>query len=331
MRFRLLSLLALVLVLVASVLAPAQPVQARSYMRWAYYVPDDPRSYRSLQAARPYIDVVAPDAWRIRPDGSITSRVQPRVIAQMRAWGLRVVPMVQKWSWYDKMHPFFASPAARQRAASDLADLVVGGKYDGINIDIENIEPRDGPALEAFVADLAARLHANGRLVSMALPARTSGGYYDGFNYARLAAHLDYANIMAYDYGWSGGQPMPVAPISWVRAVTAYTASQIPRGKVLLGIPWYGYDWNTSTRRPATYVSFGQAVGKGGTRGYDAAAQSPSVRYSFAGQQHVIWYEDARSIGAKLDVVVNQGLAGWAAWRLGYEDPAVWSSLSARR
>ncbi len=124
---------------------------------------------------------------------------------------------------------------------------------------------------------------------------------------------------------------MPVAPISGVRAVTAYTVTQIPRGKVLLGIPWYGYDWNTSTRRPAPYVSFGQAVSRGGTVGYDVTSQSPSVRYVGAGQQHVIWYEDARSTGAKLDVVVNQGLAGWAAWRLGYEDPAVWSSLSTRR
>lgn len=328
--YRLASALLLLLMCAAGLAVPSRSVEARGDLRWAYYVPDDPRSYRSLQAAHSYLDVVAPDAWRIRPDGSISSRIQPAVIAQMRAWGLKIVPMVQKWSWYDKMHGFWASPAARKRAATNLADLVVGGRYAGINIDIENILPGDGPALDAFVADLAARLHANGRLVTMALPARTAN-QFDGFNYARLGRHIDYANIMAYDYGWSGGRPAPVAPIGWVRAVTAYAASQIPRGKVLLGIPWYGYDWNTSTRRAGRYVSFGEALANGGRRAYDPRSQSVVASYTAAGQQHVVWYESAQSTGMKLQVGMRAGLAGWAAWRLGYEDPAVWRSLSPRR
>lgn len=325
------SLLILAVCLCATVIFP-RSAGARGYVRWAYYVPDDPRSYQSLSANHAYLDIVAPDAWRLWPDGTITSRVQPGVIRQMRAWGLKVVPMVQQWNWNDSMHSLLASPAARSRTATALANLVINGNYDGINLDIENIQSRDGPAMEALAAEIAARLHASGRLATMTLPALTTGRYGDrGFNYSRLGRIMDYVVVMAYDYGYAGGSPMPVAPINWVRSVAAYATSQIPTGKILLGVPFYGYDWNTTTGAMAPYVSFGQAASKGGTRGYDPTAQAPYVYYRSGGQRHTIWHEDAQSVQMKLGEVVGRGLAGWAAWRLGYDDPAIWRGLSPRR
>lgn len=326
------ALLLVLVVLGAALGAPSSTATALDDLRWAYYVPDDPRSYRSLRAAHPYLDVVVPDAWRIQPNGSIRTRIQPGVIAEMRAWGLSVIPMVQKYRWSDKMHGFFASPAARSRAASTLAAIVIGENFDGIHIDIEHIEGRDGPALEAFVADLGARLHAAGKLVTIALPARTAGqSWHPAFDYARLGAQVDLAVVMAYDHGYAAGWPAPVAPLAWVRDVAAYTASQIPREKVLLGIPWYGYDWNVSTRRLASYVSFFDGAFRSGRHTYDEVAHAASVYYVANGQHHYVWYENARSVGEKQRIASEQALRGWAAWRLGYEDPAVWAQLERRR
>src|SRR5690349_20608307 len=95
--------LSLLLLLAACILCSWLPERssARGYWRWAYYVQDDPRSYRSLEAHHTELDIVSPDAWRINPDGSISSRIQPNVVAQMRDWRLKVIPMVSKWSWYD--------------------------------------------------------------------------------------------------------------------------------------------------------------------------------------------------------------------------------------
>ena len=326
------SALVLVWLILGVVHGQPSTVTAQSDLRWAYYVPDDPRSYRSLAAAHSYLDVVSPDAWRIQPDGSIRNRIQPTVITQMRNWGLSVIPMVQKYRWDDKMRGFFASEPARKRAASDLADLVVGGNYDGIHIDIEHIDGRDGPSLEAFVADLSARLHANGKLVTIALPARTAHQNWNpAFNYARLGVQVDLAVVMAYDHGYAGGQPSPVAPLAWVRDVAAYTASQIPRDKVLLGVPWYGYDWNVSTRRMARYVAFEEVAFRNGEHAYNGEAHAVSLNYMLNGQWHRVWYENVHSVSAKLDVVGEQNLRGWAAWRLGYEDPALWARLGPRR
>ena len=325
-------LLLLVAVLAGSLAWPPRQSSARSYVRWAYYVPDDPRSYAALQASHPYLDIVSPDAWRLQPDGSITSRIQPRGVAQMRSWGLRGVPMLSNSRWADPMRPFVASPAARPRAARQLAALVIEGGYDGIHFDIEYIQTRDGPALEAFVADVGARIRGDGRLVTMALPAKTARENRDpAFNYARLGRLLDLAVIMAYDYSYAAGKPGPVAPLPWVNQVVDYSLSQIPREKVLLGIPWYGYDWNISARRPGRYVAYGEVAGKQGVHGYDGLIQAPSLYYIANGQRHQVWYENARSVSQKLKIVVNQGLGGWAAWRLGYDDPAIWQLINPRR
>lgn len=328
---RRLLLLPLLIVFVAPAVAPARS-SARDYLRWAYYAPDDPRSYRSLEASHASLDIVSPDAWRIRPDGSISNRMEPEVVAQMRRWGLKVVPMVSKWSWNDKMHGLFASRAARSRVAQSIVALVVNGQYDGVNIDIEHIDARDGAALEAFVAEIAAGVRGNGRLVTIALPARTArGGSHAAFNYARLGALCDLVVVMAYDYGYAGGRPAPVAPLPWVREVVDYTISHISRDKVLLGIPWYGYDWNITTRRPARYIGFDEVVAKDGTHGYDQQAHAPILEYAAAGQRHQVWYENAWSVRQKLNVVVEVGLRGWAAWRLGYEDPEIWGLIAPRR
>lgn len=335
-----LSIPLLFLICVALVGLPTRST-ARGYWRWAYYVPDDPRSYRSLEAHHNELDIISPDAWRIRPDGSIASRIQPEVVAQMRGWSLKVIPMVSKWNWYDTMHGFFASPATRSRTAQAIVALVIDGKYDGIHIDIENIETRDAAAFEAFVAEIAAgvrgkspgqTIRGKGRFVTLAMPARTArSNTHPAFNYARLGALCDLVVIMAYDHGWAGGKPSPVAPLPWVREVVDYSISQIPREKVLLGIPWYGYDWNTSTQRLARYVGFDQVMTFGGQHGYDQQAQAPSLRYVAAGQQHMVWYENAQSVRPKLNLVVEQDLIGWAAWRLGYDDPAIWDLIKARR
>lgn len=335
--------LPMLLVLIVCIGLAGSPARssARGYWRWAYYVPDDPRSYRSLEANHNDLDIVAPDAWRIRPDGSITSRIQPEVVARMREWGLKVIPMVSKWSWNDTMHGFFASPTARSRAAQSLIALVLEGQYDGIQVDIENIEARDAAAFEAFVAEIAAGVRGKGpalsvpgkgRFVTIALPARTARySSHVAFNYARLGALCDLVVVMAYDHGWAGGKPSPVAPLPWVREVVDYAVSQMPRTKVLLGIPWYGYDWNTSTQRLARYVGFDEVVAFGGEPGYDQQAEAPTLQYIASGQRHTVWYENAQSVRPKLNIMVEQELIGWAAWRLGYDDPAIWELIEARR
>lgn len=313
--------------------AATPPVQARSYTRWAYYDPRDPRSLASLQANYQYLDIVAPAYWFIQPNGTVVSRDEPKVVAQMRAWGLRVMPMVQKYSWYDRMHPWIADPAARARTADQLAALVMNNGYDGLHIDIENINDDDGGYLTAFIDQLLERLRPQGRSLSIALPARTQAQaqWYRAFDYAAIAQRVDLVVVMAYDYGYAAGRPAPIAPLPWVREVLAYSQTYIPNTKLLLGIPFYGYDWNVTRGGLARYIGVNEIVGKAGERGYDPAAGAAWLQYTAGRERHMVWYENWQSVEAKFNLVVEADVQGWAAWRLGYEDPAVWNLITPRR
>lgn len=329
MRRCLLILIALGLLLVGF----APPAQARSYTRWAYYDPRDPRSWASLQANARYLDIVAPVYWRIQPNGGVTSIEQPDRVAQMRTWGLQVMPTVQKYSWFDKMHGWIANAKLRARTADQLAALLQKGDYDGINIDVENINDNDGGYFTAFLDELANRIRPSGRAITVAVPARTNRNvqWHRAFNYAAIAQRADLVIVMAYDNGYAAGQPAPVAPLPWVREVVAYTQQQVPNSKILLGIPFYGYDWNLTRGGWARYAGAEEVGGKPGARGYDENRSAAWLRYAAGREQHMVWYENWQSTQAKFGVVTESDVQGWAAWRLGYEDPAVWTLIAPRR
>ena len=304
---------------------------APPFTRWAYYVPDDKRAFTSLQAHARALDTVVPDLWRLHEDGRITARMDVAAIRQLRATGVQVMPMVQKISWHDKLPTFWTNRAARTRAAERLTALVVAGNYPGLHFDIEHIPHDAEAALQSFVFDLAARLHARNKLFTIALPAKSAAAdWYPEFNYANLGSVADVVVIMAYDHGYAGGEPAPVAPLPWVKSVVQYTVERIPPSKVLLGVPWYGYDWNITTDALASYVSWPAASAWGKGR-YDAERHAMTLTYHQGSEYHMVWYENARSISAKNQIAVAYGLRGWAAWRLGYEDPALWKALTPRR
>ena len=128
---------------------------------------------------------------------------------------------------------------------------------------------------------------------------------------------------MTYEWGYSRGQPMAVAPVNLVRRVVDYAVSRIPREKLLLGIPNYGYDWplpfrqgETTARSIGNVEAVRLAAEKGAEIFYDETSQAPYFHYQADGVSHVVWFEDARSIQAKLQVVEDYGLAGAGYWQI---------------
>src|SRR5205823_1595270 len=124
--------------------------------------------------------------------------------------------------------------------------------YDGFDLDLEAVEPQDRSAYSAFVAALGAALHERNKALTLAVPAKTrdvTTGWAGAYDYAALGGQADLITIMTYDYHgpWSG--PGSVAPYDWVEQVLTFAASQVPPRKVLLGLAFYGYDWNATSGR----------------------------------------------------------------------------------
>lgn len=208
--------------------------------------------------------------------------------------------------------------------------------YRGIDFDFEYLGSQNREPYNAFIARAVDFFRPKGYFISSALAPKLYteqiGTLYEGHDYAAHGRLLDFIFIMTYEWGWSGGPPMAVSPINEVRRVMEYAISQIPRDKLMMGIPLYGYDWTlpyVSGGQWARVVSPQQAIeiarNNNAAIQYDYTAQAPFFHYwDGQGKEHVVWFEDARSIQAKFDLVKSLGIRGFFYWALGPDFPQNW-------
>jgi len=307
-------------------------------LRWGYYVTYDSGSLVSMQANIDQLDIVAPYFYHVTPSGTIKEFDEPETTAYLKEQGVLVLPIIQNESRWDDFRATVETAEKRAAIIDRIVQLVETKGYDGIHIDFEAINAEDHELVTAFMRELSAQFRPRNLIVSQAVIARISdspsvwGGAYD---YAALAEANDFMVVMAYDFTPAGSEtPGAVAPIDWVASTLSYATTKIPRDKLFLGVPFYGYDWNTSDGPPASSVSHAMAMDIAAlpdtVGGYSAESEAPWLRYSDPeGDQHEVWYENSYSLEAKLNLARDYDLAGFAAWRIGHEDPDNWRLIAA--
>ena len=214
-----------------------------------YYVPYDATSWASLEAHADQLDVVAAQWVAIDACGNVSSRDDETLKQFARQHGLKLVPSLFTLSgWLN--HHVLTDEETTAHAVEQILSYTVGAGYDGFDVDLEGVDPADRQALTDFVAVLGAALHDRGKLLTMAIPPKerdVTVGWAGAYDYAALGGLADLVTIMAYEYRGPFSGPGSVAPFGWVERVTAFATAQIAPEKVLLGLAFYGYDWNTTT------------------------------------------------------------------------------------
>ncbi|MBQ8597287.1 MAG: LysM peptidoglycan-binding domain-containing protein, partial [Lachnospiraceae bacterium] len=217
--------------------------------------------------------------------------------------------------------------AAKQTLFNDLLNTLESKGFGGVDIDFEYILPEDRIPFADFVADTRTFLSPYGYHVSVALAPKTSdnqaGLLYEAKDYALLGEAADSVLLMTYEWGYTYGPPMAVAPINKVREVVDYAVTRIPPSKIDLGIPNYGYDWTlpfvrgTSAAQPIGNVEAVQlAVSVGAVIEFDETAMTPFFRYTRDGLQHEVWFEDVRSLREKFSLLPEYSLRGMGYWQI---------------
>ncbi|WP_407311389.1 glycosyl hydrolase family 18 protein [Desulfosporosinus sp. SB140] len=207
--------------------------------------------------------------------------------------------------------------------------------YLGLDFDFEYLGKENREGYVRFLQRAAAKVKPHGYFLSAAVAPKLSGdqrgGLYEGHDYPAIGQIVDFMFIMTYEWGWSGGEPMAVSPINLVRRVMEYAVSVVPKNKLMMGIPLYGYDW-TLPNEPGKWArsispqqALQRAIQYKVAIRYNKAVQAPWFRYAdIQGKQHEVWFEDARSIQAKFDLVKQLGIRGFYYWVLGHEFPQNW-------
>lgn len=210
---------------------------------------------------------------------------------------------------------------------------------NGVDFDFEYVESGYKDKYAAFIEKTRNRLNAEGYMVTAAVAPKISadqkGLLYEGHDYAAIGKAANLILAMTYEWGYTYGPPMAVAPINKVREVLDYAVTEIPPSKLLMGIPNYGYDWTLPYVKGESKAKILSNVDaqelarqKGAEIKFDPVAQSPYFNYTDEqGREHEVWFEDARSIQAKLNLVKEYDLAGVAYWNLTWPFPANWDVL----
>ena len=238
----------------------------------------------------------------------------------------------------EAAHRVLANAENRRALIANLLAVIQENGFAGIEIDIENIYPRDRELFNQLIKELAEALAPGQYILSVALPARLDGqtglSWSDSFDYQTVGRYAHQVVIMTYDEHGVFGGPGPVASLPWVEKVICSVLREIPPAKVILGIPAYGFDWNEDREQPryissaiatATARRYGQAIN------WDEKAQVPCFTYvDENGSRHAVYFESASSWAGKLDLAVKYNLGGVAVWRLGLEDPEGWAVLKSK-
>ena len=308
----------------------------------AYAYPSIERSL--LRATLPYLSQLTPFTYRFDEEDLIPLQDESLVNAALQS---RVAPILHL-SNLDKQERFSAELAHEllededdQRELIETILRTVDRKgYQGVDVDFEYVRAEDAERYAAFLARLRQGLVPRGLPLIAALAPKTSadqpGRLYEGIDYHLIAQSVDFALLMTYEWGNLTSPPMAVAPLPQVQRVVEYALTEFYPNQLYLGIPNYGYNWTLPFQETSRAQSLNnvEAVRLAWNRRaairYDEQAQSPWFRYvDDRGGEHEVWFEDARSIQAKLNLAFDYGLYGVGIWNLNRPFPQGWAVVNA--
>ena len=298
----------------------------------------------TLENTLPHLTFLSIFSYQVRPDGSLAP-IQDVPLIQA-AWRQNVGPMMvitnikEGGSFNSELaHTILTDQNVQNTLLDNVMKTLNEKQYFGLDIDFEYIFPSDRENYNRFIKKVVDRLHPLGYTVTTALAPKTRadqpGLLYEAHDYAAHGALVDHVILMTYEWGYTYGPPRAVAPVNLVEEVLKYAVTVIPSKKILMGIPNYGYDWTLpfvqgSSARPLTNPGAVNLASRVGAQiMFDTQAQSPFFSYYESGKQHIVWFEDARSIEAKLKLVDKYDLGGVSYWTINSFFPQNWIVLNS--
>ncbi|MTH54746.1 spore gernimation protein [Bacillus mangrovi] len=304
---------------------------------------DDKAAAKEVRNSGNLLSYTAFFSYMVREDGSLIPIKDEKPLAAVK--DTKTVPMLVLTNFMDGnfspeiAHKIFTDKKASEKLITGVIDTMNAKGYKALNIDFEHIREKDRELYNGFLETIIPRVQKAGYPVSTALAPKTSdeqaGPWHGAHDYKRHGELADFVILMTYEWGWSGGPPMAVSPIEQVKKVVDYALTEIPREKIVMGSPLYGYDWilpykkgNPYAKRIAPQEAADLATAKKAEIKFDNKSQSPYFYYKDEnGKKHVVWFENEQSARAKFNLLQQYKLRGVAYWVLGEPFPENWELL----
>lgn len=292
-----------------------------------------------------FFNEVSPSYFDINENGSLKlNYIDENFVTKMKSKGIKVVPFLSN-HWNRALGR--NAVQNYEKLSSEISEAVIKNNLDGINIDIENLTEQDRDNYINLVKGLKDKLPKEKMLVVSvaANPTGINVGWQGSYDYEKLSSLSDYIMIMAYDEHYEGGEAGPVASIDFVEKSIQYALKHVSKENIVLGIPLYGRYWSTKTNAGGGGVSLKQIdeilEKYDSIITFDNTSKSPKALVNInsiqalpkiggktleAGQ-YEFWYENEKSIDAKLDLIAKYDLKGVGMWKVGLETYSVWKVI----
>jgi len=315
---------------------PAPVVPATRPLSVGFFINWDESSYESLKRNLDHLDWVVAE-WSHLQDGPnpLATDVHIPALNWIRVTRpeVRILPMVQnvwddKWQ-SDLLARTIADEPHRRTLINALTSFVQENNFAGICVDFEEPPASAQANLLTFMQELHTTFAAKGLLVVQAVP-------FDNpdWNYKAYSAANDYLILMAYDQHWTGSDAGPVAAQDWFEQNLIKRMHELDSTKTIIALGNYGYNWSDASST-ADEVTFQEALisarESSAAPTFDSASRNPYFEYDEEDQSHhKVWFLDGVTAYNQMRAASGYKPAGFGIWRLGSEDPSVWSILGTQ-
>ncbi|TQR19511.1 LysM peptidoglycan-binding domain-containing protein [Psychrobacillus vulpis] len=308
-----------------------QKNQERIVMGWNYN--GSSKNY-AQQLNHSNLNVVSPRWYTLSNSGNFVSiTADTKYLKDAHSKGKKVWPL-----FGNKFDPVLtnlvlSNSGNRQKLVSALKNSLIQTKSDGINVDFENIDPKNKQDFVLFITELKKALQPHGIKVSVDVTRENSDPFWSGsLDRKKLGEVADYIVMMGYEEHWGGNQITgSVASMPWTKKGVELLMNDVPSHKIVLGVPFYTREWvtNLTTKKvnsiDRTMVEVEKIItSKGLKKVWDQNTQQNYVEYIANGEKHQIWVEDKQSIKLRVNLANQFNLGGAAAWYIGSETPDIW-------
>lgn len=300
---------------------------------------EEERSLESMRKNLDKLEIISPVWYQISEQGKleeIESKNKTEIIELAISQEIKIIPTISNAGDFGfdpkRVSELLNNQKLQENFAAKIIKIAVDKRFDGWDLDWEEISPEERDSYSGFVEYLAKELDELGLLLSVSVHAQT-GKETDwigtrGQDLAKIGQYADFVRVMAYDFHHAGSAPGPVTPLEKLIEVVEHNLSVIPIKKLVIGLPTYGYEWGMNAGQPMQYYQIKGKINalRVGVE-LDEESFSKRVRYRLGGIDYTIWFEDGETLAKKIKVIRGYGIYQICLWHLGGEDEKIWESF----
>lgn len=278
------------------------------------------------------VNVIAPTWYSVTDEsGNMSSYASADFVSKMHHRGIDVWALVSDFDTNVDFAQLYSSKAARTNMVNKLVGEAKSYGFDGINLDYENIKSAYAKDYLQFVRELSVACERNGIVLST--DNYKPEAYNRCYNLKEQSKFVDYVIVMAYDEHYAGTDAGSVASLPFVKEAVEDTVQLVGKEHVIAGIPFYTRIWtttdgNTTSRAVGMQAAIDQLNSDGQVALWNDDCGQYVASYTVGSSTRQIWFEEEKSIEAKMQVIQQENTAGVACWKLGLEKSTVWSVIS---